>query len=79
MDAYRAALSDGKFSPDELAQISQLGANAEASLYSTGDWQVMEIARQIDALSDHAYRGEWSLAQDKLDQLAKSIPRRPQP
>jgi hypothetical protein len=76
-DAYRAALSDGRFSSGELARISQLGATAEASLYNTGDWQIMDLARQIDALIDYASRGEWSLARDKLDELTQSMPGRP--
>lgn len=79
MDALQAALSDNQFSEDELEKIAQLAANAEASLYNTGDWQLFEYARLIDTLSKHAFRGEISQAQEGLGQLKRSLPRRPRP
>lgn len=79
MDALQTALDDNSFSPNELEQIAQLAANAEASLYNTGDWQVMDFARQIDVLSKLAFRGEWEQAQVGLGKLKRSLPARPQP
>lgn len=79
LDTLQAALSDNQFSEDELEQIAQLAANAEASLYNTGDWQLFEFARKIDALSKHAFRGELSHTQAGLSDLKRSLPRRPRP
>ncbi len=79
MDAFQAALSDGQFSEDELEQIAQLAANAEASLYNTGDWPLFEHARQIDKLSKHAFRGELAQAEIGIGELKRSLPRRPRP
>jgi hypothetical protein len=77
MDAFTEALEDGKFSPAELAEISELAATAESSLYNTGDPQLINHARQIDDLASHAYRGEWTQASDGLFELRISLPGRP--
>ena len=79
VDALQTALENNYLSPDELENISQLAANAEASLYNTGDWQVMGFARQIDAIQEFAARGQWMLAQTELENLIRNLPRRPQP
>jgi hypothetical protein len=78
MDAFTEALEDGKFSPAELAEISELAATAKSSLYNTGDPQLINHARQIDDLASRAYRGEWMQASDGLFELRISLPRRPE-
>ena len=77
LDGLKAALDDGKMSPDELDEISQLAVNAEASLYNTGDPLLIDFARQIDELSRYAYRGEWAKANMGVSRLKLQLPRRP--
>lgn len=77
LDAFTTALSDEKISPDELASISQLAANAKASLYNTGDPQLMIIAKQINELTHNASRGEWVQASRSLSDLEFLLPARP--
>jgi hypothetical protein len=79
LDAVETAISDNQFSDDELVQIAQMAANAEASLYNTGDWQIFKHARQIDELSKYAFQGEISQAEIGLGELKRSLPARPQP
>ena len=79
LDATSSAFDDDKLSPNELAEISQLAANAKASFYNTGDHQIFEFAEQIDAISHHAFRGEWTQARDGLFALKFSLPARPRP
>lgn len=78
VDAYTHALNDKKLSLAELAAISQLAATARASLYNTGDPQLMAYAQQIDALARSAARGEWAQAQRGLSDLQMALPARPQ-
>ena len=79
LDAITIALSDEKFSYTELAEISQLAATAEASLYNTGDPQLITIAQQINDLTHNASRGEWAIASSRLSELKFSLPARPRP
>jgi hypothetical protein len=78
VDAYKNALSDGKFSPDELANIGQLSINAKASLYNTGDPQLIDFANRIDGLTRSAARGEWPQARSGISDFEVSLPARPQ-
>ncbi len=77
LDAFTMALDDEKLSLAELAKIGQLSANAEASLSNTGDPQLINMARQIDDLAHHAFRGEWAQASSGLIELKYSLPARP--
>jgi hypothetical protein len=78
VQAFQDALDDGIFTPEELAQISQIGANAEASLYNTGDRQLFGYAQAIIRLTRYAVRGEWSLASSGINDLRLSLPAKPQ-
>lgn len=78
VQAFQDALDDGIFTPEELAQISQIGANAEASLYNTGDRQIFGYAQAIIRLTRNAVRGEWSLASSGINDLRLSLPAKPQ-
>lgn len=79
LDAFTTALNDEKFSPAELAEISQLAATAKASLYNTGDPQLITFARQINDLTHNASRGEWAIASSRLYELKFSLPAKPRP
>lgn len=79
VQAFQEALEDEIFTPAELARISQIGANAEASLYNTGDPQLFGYAQSIDDLTRNAVRGEWPLASSGINDLRLSLPARPQP
>lgn len=79
MDSATTALNDGTISIAELALISQLAANAKASLYNTGDPQLFDFAQQIDVLARNLSRGEWAQASNGLTELKFSMPARPRP
>lgn len=79
VDKFTAALSDKKLSPAELAEISKLAATAKSSLYNTGDPQLFTFAQQINDLSRHASRGEWTQASSGLVELEFAMPARPRP
>jgi hypothetical protein len=77
VEAFKGALGDGKFSPDELANIGQLAANAKASLNGTGEPQLQDFATKIDALTRNAARGEWNHARTGVSDFERSLPPRP--
>ena len=77
LDAFKGALADGKFSPTELTQISQLGANARASLLKTGDPQLAKLSSGIEGLTRNAARGELGSARRGVGDFEKSVPERP--
>ena len=79
LDAYQTALEDGRFSSNELLEISQIAANARASLYSTGDPQLFDIPVKIDALTSLAIQGQWPKVQEGIFELQRSLPARPRP
>ncbi len=76
LDAFKGALGDGKFSPDELANIGQLAANAKASLDKTGDPKLQKLGGSIDSLTRNAARGEWGSARKGMGDFERSIPKR---
>lgn len=78
-DAFQSADEDGRFTHQELADLAQLAANAEASLANTGDPPLIEFSRQIDQILRHAARGEWPQAREALAELKRNLPRRPDP
>ncbi|MCJ7734928.1 MAG: hypothetical protein MUP11_10310 [Anaerolineales bacterium] len=77
-DLYQAALSDGIFTISELKEINQLGSNARASFYNTGDYQIFEFARQIDYLVLTACHGDWATSWKIIPDFLHTLPRRPQ-
>lgn len=76
LDAFKTSLGDGKFSPDELANIGQLGANARASLQKTGDPKLQGFGDMIGGLSSNAARGEWGKARGSMGDFERSLPAR---
>ncbi len=78
-DAFLSADEDRRFTHQELADLAQLAANAEASLANTGDPPLIEFSRQIDQILRHTARGEWPQARQALTELKRDLPRRPDP
>ncbi len=79
VQAFQNAFDDGIFTPEELSKISQIAANAEASLFNTGDPQLFGYARAIDRLTRIIVRGDWAYAGNEIELLRLSLPARPQP
>jgi hypothetical protein len=79
VQAVQDAFDDGIFTPEELIKISQTAANAEASLFNTGDPQLFGYAQTIDRLTRNIVRGDWANASDEIEHLRLSLPARPQP
>lgn len=77
LDTFKTAFADGKFSPAELNKISQLGANARASLLKTGDPQLAKLSGGIEGLTRNAARGELGGARKGVGSFEKSVPARP--
>jgi len=77
--AFQDALADEIFTPEELLLICQLAANAEASLYNTGDHQIFTYARQIDQLAKYAVFDDLEAAGSGIVTLQRTLPGRPQP
>lgn len=71
---YQDALADEAFSSGELLTLCQLAANAEASLYNTGDHQIFEYAQQIDQLLRFAVFGDVAAAQSEIVRFARRLP-----
>lgn len=76
LDAFKSALGDGKFSPDELSNIGQLAANAKASLNKTGDPKLQKLGGSIDGLTRNAAKGDWGGAKKGVGEFEKSVPKR---
>lgn len=76
LDAFKTAISDGKFSPEELANIGQLAANAKASLGKTDDPKFQKLSGSIDGLTRNAARGEWGRARTGIGDFERSVPKR---
>ncbi len=79
IQVFQNAFDDGIFTPEELSKISQIAANAEASLFNTGDPQLFGYARAIDRLTRIIVRGDWTDAGNEIELLRLSLPARPQP
>lgn len=77
LDVFKGALADGKFSPAELNKISQLSANARASLLKTGDPQLAKLSAGIEGLTRNAARGELGGAHKGVGDFEKTVPDRP--
>ena len=76
LDAFKSALSDGKFSPDELSSIGQLAANAKGSLDKTGNPKLKGLGGSIESLTGSAARGDWGNARKGMGDFERSVPKR---
>ena len=77
LDAVRQSLTDNKISPNELANIAQLGANASASLNAQGGPQLQQLSGSINQITAQLARGQTPQAQANLGNLEASLGTRP--
>ncbi|MEW5961348.1 MAG: hypothetical protein AB1801_26800 [Chloroflexota bacterium] len=63
------AVADGNVSPEELATLAQLGANASASLNGQGAPQFQQLAGSINTITGQLGQGDLAQAQAGLTQL----------
>jgi len=77
LDSVKAAFGDRKIDSNEMLQIAQLGANAQASVFANGGPQLQGLSGTIDGLTRQLSRGEWPQAGRSLGGFEASIPSRP--
>lgn len=77
LDNVQAALTDEKISPDELAQIAQLGANAAAGLNAHGGPQLQQFSGSINQITEQLARGQVTHAREGLGTLQSGLGSRP--
>ena len=77
LDSVKAAFGDRKIDSNEMLQIAQLGANAQASIFANGGPQLQGLSGTIDGLTRQLSRGEWPQAGRSLGGFEASIPSRP--
>ena len=77
LDTVKASLGDRKIDRNEMSQIAQLGANAQASILANGGPKLQDIGGSIDGLTRQISRGEWSQASRALGGFEASLPARP--
>ena len=74
IDSVRAALADMKISQAELANITQLGANAAASLTAQGGPQLAKLANSVNDITAQIAGGQISAALTGLASFQASLP-----
>jgi hypothetical protein len=77
VEAYTLALEDSFISQTELAVLIQLTANARASLYNTGQPELIQFADTAGWLIDLAVHGDWEAASNAIRAFQRSLPRKP--
>lgn len=77
LDSVKAAFGDRKINQNELLEIAQIGANAEASVLRNGGPQLSGIDGLIDGFTRQLARGEWPQARRELGGFEASLPARP--
>ena len=77
LDAVKTSFGDRKIDKNEMFQIAQLGANAQASILANGGPQLQNFGGSIDGLTRQISRGEWPQAGHDLGGFEASIPSRP--
>lgn len=76
-EAYTLALEDNYIPREELTVLIQLAANARASLYSTGQSDMIQFANRAGWLTDLAVHGDWEAAKEGIRLFRRSLPRKP--
>ncbi len=69
--------NDGRISPDELTRISQLSANAIASLKQYGGPALQGLSGEMQKITTQIARGQWQQAQHSLGGFEKQMPELP--
>jgi hypothetical protein len=77
LDSVKSAFADRKISPDELGQIAQLAANAQAGISQGGGPLLKNFGGNIDGITRNLSRGDWPTAQRDLGGFEASLPSRP--
>lgn len=74
LDALQLAVGDGRFSLEELQRLSQLGANAAASLRQFSNGDLARLPDMIDGLTGNFARGQLPEIRNGLGNLRDAIP-----
>jgi hypothetical protein len=77
LDSVKSAFADRKISPDEMGQIAQLAANAQAGINQGGGPLLKNFGGNIDGITRNLSRGNWPTAQRDLGGFEASLPSRP--
>jgi hypothetical protein len=77
IDTVRNSIADGVISQVELANISQFGANASASLGAHGGQQLQNLGGSINDITAQIARGQMNQIQGGLGALESKLPSRP--
>ena len=77
VDAVRQSLADRSISPEEMANIAQLGANAAASLEARGGAALQRLSGSINDITGQLARGQVPQAQAGLGSLESALGSRP--
>ena len=77
LDSVKSAFADRKITPDEMGQIAQLAANAQAGINQGGGPLLKNFGGNIDGITRNLSRGDWPTAQRDLGGFEASLPSRP--
>jgi hypothetical protein len=77
LDAVKGGLGDNQITPDELLNISQLAANAQASLSQFGTPRLQEKSINITSLTEQLARGQLPQALSGVPEFEMDLPARP--
>jgi acyl-CoA reductase-like NAD-dependent aldehyde dehydrogenase len=77
LDTVKSALGDRKVDQNEMMQIAQLGAYAQAGILANGGPQLSGIDGLIEGMTRQLARGEWPQARGGLGNFEASLPARP--
>ncbi|MCJ7624573.1 MAG: hypothetical protein MUO76_13810 [Anaerolineaceae bacterium] len=77
VDSVKGGFSDGRISADELLDIAQRGANAQASLEQFSRPAIQGFSSSITDLTGMIAGGQWPQAQKELPSFELSLPERP--
>jgi hypothetical protein len=73
LQSGQQALADQQLTPNELATIAQLGANAKAGLAAQNQPQLQQLSGSISAITEQLARGNISQARGLMDQFNNSL------
>jgi DNA repair exonuclease SbcCD ATPase subunit len=77
LDAVKSAMGDKKIGRDEMQNIAQLGANAQASIQAQGGPGLQNLLGSISGLTSQLAKGQWPQARGGLGGFEASLPARP--
>ncbi len=77
LDAVKSAMGDKKIGRDEMLNIAQLGANAQAGIQAQGGPGLQNLLGSINGLTSQLAKGQWPQARGGLGGFEASLPSRP--